>query len=83
MPANELEEQIKLILSNAVFDHSDGYFFAVDMDTEKIIIHKLDKLVGYSMSQHKDLHGTTVLTEQKKLLWFLVTRFRPQIAGNR
>ena len=64
----ELKEQIKLILSNAVFDHPDGYFFAVDMDTEKIIIHKLDTLVGYSMSQHQDLSGQLVLTEQKKLL---------------
>ncbi|MCG8614720.1 MAG: cache domain-containing protein, partial [Desulfobacterales bacterium] len=51
-----------------VFDHPDGYFFAVDMNTEKIIIHKLDKLVGYSMSKHKDLHGTPVLAEQKQLL---------------
>ena len=68
LPRKELKEQIKLMLSNAVFDHPDGYFFAVDMDTEKIIIHKLDKLVGYSMSQHKDLHGTPVLTEQKRLL---------------
>jgi PAS domain S-box-containing protein len=68
MPSKELKEQIKLILSNAVFDHPDGYFFAVDMDTEKIIVHKLDKMVGYSMSQHKDLRGTLVLEEQKKLL---------------
>ena len=65
---NELKEQTKLILSNAVFDHPDGYFFTVDMDTEKIIVHQLDALVGYSMSQHKDLRGQLVLTEQKKLL---------------
>lgn len=68
LPRKQLEEQIKLIISNAVFDHPDGYFFAVNMDTERIIIHKLDKLVGYSMSQHKDLRGMAVLTEQKKLL---------------
>ena len=68
LPREELEEQIKLLLSNAVFDHPDGYYFAVDMATEKIIIHKLDKLVGYSMSQHKDLHGNPVLSVQKKLL---------------
>lgn len=68
LPDNDLKEQIKLMLSNAVFDHPDGYFFAVDMNTEKIIIHKLDKMVGYSMSHHKDLHGTPILTEQKKLL---------------
>ncbi len=65
---NELKEQIKLILTNAVFDHPDGYFFAVDMNTEKIIVHQLDTLVGYSMSQHTDLRGQLVLTEQKKLL---------------
>jgi len=64
----ELREQLKVLLSNAVFDHPDGYFFAVDMATEKIIIHQLDELVGYSMSQHQDLRGQLVLTEQKKLL---------------
>lgn len=64
----DLKEQIRLILANAVFDHPDGYFFAVDMDTEKIVVHQLDQLVGYSMSQHKDLRGQQVLTEQKKLL---------------
>lgn len=68
LPEETLKEQIKLLLSNAVFDHPDGYFFAVDMTTEKIIVHKLDKLVGYSMSNHKDLRGTPVLTEQKQLL---------------
>ncbi|MCG8619133.1 MAG: cache domain-containing protein, partial [Desulfobacterales bacterium] len=68
LPREILEAQIKLMISNAVFDHPDGYFFAVDMNTEKIIIHKLDKLVGYSMSKHKDLHGTPVLAEQKQLL---------------
>lgn len=68
LPEEELKEQFKLLLSNAVFDHPDGYFFAVDLATEKIIIHKLDKLVGYSMSKHKDLHGTQVLKEQKQLL---------------
>jgi signal transduction histidine kinase len=64
----DLKEQLKLILANAVFDHPDGYFFAVDMDTEKIIVHQLDQLLGYSMSQHKDLRGQLVLTQQKKLL---------------
>lgn len=68
LPEKVLKEQIKLILSEAVFDHPDGYFFAVDMNTEKIIVHKLDKLLGHSMSQHKDLRGQFILTEQKNLL---------------
>ena len=68
LPDHQLKAQIKLLLSNAVFDHPDGYFFVVDMNTEKIIIHKLDTLVGYSMSKHKDLRGKPVLTEQKELL---------------
>ena len=68
LPRKDLEEQIKLMISHAVFDHPDGYFFAVDMNTERIIIHKLEEFVGYSMSHHKDLRGTLVLTEQKNLL---------------
>ena len=68
LPRKEMEEQLKFMISHAVFDTPNGYFFAVDMNTEKIIIHKLDKLIGYSMSQHKDLHGTPILAEQKMLL---------------
>ncbi len=68
IPESQLKEQLRLILSHAVFDHPDGYFFAVDMETENIIIHKLEHMIGYSMSQHKDIRGTMVLTEQKELL---------------
>jgi len=58
---------IKNYLSSAQFSNENGYFFAVDMDTSKIIAHKVPKFIGYDMGKHRDAKGLNILQLQRDI----------------
>lgn len=63
-----IKESIKAVLSNSEFSSENGYFFAVDLNTDRIVVHENPELIGYSMAEHRDAKGLHVLKLQKELL---------------
>ncbi|PLX71322.1 MAG: hypothetical protein C0602_01570 [Denitrovibrio sp.] len=68
IPENQLKDILKTYLSNSIFPNENGYFFAVDLNTGKIITHENPALLGYNMENHIDAKGVQVLKLQKELL---------------
>ena len=68
IPDEDIKQSIQQYLSEAEFANEDGYFFAVNLNTDRIIVHENPKLIGYDMGKHRDAKGLNVLALQKQLL---------------
>ena len=65
---DEIKEILKATFSTAKFKNNNGYFFVVDLNTNKVIVNKMKKLIGKDMTNFKDVRGLEILKTQKELL---------------
>jgi len=65
---NEIKEIIKTYLSNSLFKSKNGYFFAVDMNTSKMLVHPVKRFLNSDISKYVDAKGFNAYEYQKKLL---------------
>ena len=62
-----IKDIVKTSISNIPFNNN-GYFYIIDLNTNRVILHKLKHIVGKDMTNFKDVRGVNILNLQKEVL---------------
>jgi signal transduction histidine kinase len=67
LPPTTLKENIIKLVESYPFKEKDNYFFLIDMNSSKILSHKIASFKDKPMRKHTDITGTNLFETQKIL----------------